>query len=116
MDEPFSYDTVCPLTLSKSYSYNNANLITKTTIAGGYTYDYTYLLDRNQSSLSSGGNTIQYTYDGMGRLTEEPRTRGSSTVYSKAYGYARQENRMSLTMGTGSVNYTPMHYWGQIFC
>ena len=100
------YPDIIPDEGYQTYSYNNANLVTNTTIAGGYTYDYTYLLDGNQSSLSSSGNTIQYTYDGMGRLSEETRTRGSSTVYSKAYGYDRRGNRTSLTTGTGSVSYT----------
>jgi RHS repeat-associated protein len=94
------------------YAYNSANLVTSLTNSRGNqvisSYQYTYKLDGNQDSkIDSFGVSTVYTYDDLGRLTNETETMPAGaanttafTVTSKSYTFDSANNRQSMIVNT----------------
>jgi RHS repeat-associated protein len=66
---------------SNSYGYDsNGNLISKTEVSGTWTYTWDYENRLKQASLS-GGVTVNYNYDALGRRIQRTSTPGGSTRF-----------------------------------
>lgn len=90
--------------VSTKYDYNSANklkgLANKSAAGTALSkYDYTYYLDGNQASKTDASQgTINYKYDGLGRIST---VEGANGLF-KRYGYDDRNNRSDLT-GTGEI-------------
>ncbi len=91
------------------YDYNLANLVTSLeNMKGSSTlssYAYTYYLDGNQATKADyTGRQTSYSYDGLGRLTQEAESSAADAV-TKAYTFDPAGNRASMTV-SGAESYT----------
>jgi len=99
-----------------TYTYNNANRITKIENKSGNTdissYEYSYYLDGSDACKIHTENGIiestSYEYDGLKRLTEESVAVGSNTTDTYAYEYDDYGNRSRMT-ASGTENYTTVY-------
>ncbi len=94
---------------SVDYAYNLANLVTslqnKKGTATLSSYAYTYYLDGNQAAKTDhAGRLTSYSYDGLGRLTQEAES-GATDAITKAYTYDATGNRKTMTV-SGAESYT----------
>src|SRR5690349_14986766 len=68
------------LSSSDSYSYDaNGNMTTR--VEGGITYAQTFDAENKLISITVGGLTTQFIYDGDGNLVKKIKTDGSKTLY-----------------------------------
>lgn len=96
-----------------TYTYNNANKITKIENKSGNTdistYEYSYYLDGSDACKVRTENGIiestSYEYDGLKRLTEESVAVGDNTTDTYTYEYDDYGNRSKMT-ASGTENYT----------
>jgi RHS repeat-associated protein len=116
-------------TQTTSYSYDNANLLTSTTLPDGSVETRSYTAAADLASIESvkSGTTITsstysydslgrktgettpsyalaYTYDNGGQLTGEVRT--GASAYSVSYTYDNAGNRATKTLGGTTENYS----------
>ena len=99
-----------------TYTYNNANKITKIENKSGNTdistYEYSYYLDGSDACKVRTENGIiestSYEYDGLKRLTEESVAVGSNTTDTYTYEYDDYGNRSKMT-ASGTENYTTVY-------
>ena len=99
-----------------TYSYNNANRITKLVTKSGETtiseYEYSYYLDGSDSCKIRNENgiieTTSYEYDGLKRLTQETISKGGTVVDTYSYEYDDYGNRSKMT-ASGTVDYTTVY-------
>lgn len=99
-----------------TYSYNNANRITKLVTKSGETtiseYEYSYYLDGSDSCKIRKENgiieTTSYEYDSLKRLTQETISRGSTVVDTYSYEYDDYGNRSKMT-ASGTADYTTVY-------
>jgi YD repeat-containing protein len=95
------------------YTYNKANLVTglansKIGSQDISSYQYTYKLDGNQvSKIDNFGVSTVYTYDDLGRLTNETESMPTGaanitdpTVTSKSYTFDLANNRSGMVVNT----------------
>lgn len=99
-----------------TYSYNNANRITKLVTKSGETtiseYEYSYYLDGSDSCKIRKENgiieTTSYEYDSLKRLTQETISKGSTVVDTYSYEYDDYGNRSKMT-ASGTADYTTIY-------
>ena len=99
-----------------TYSYNNANRITKLVTKSGDTtiseYEYSYYLDGSDSCKIRKENgiieTTSYEYDSLKRLTQETISKGSTVVDTYSYEYDDYGNRSKMT-ASGTADYTTVY-------
>ena len=99
-----------------TYTYNNANRITKIENKSGNTdissYEYSYYLDGSDACKVRNENgiieTTEYEYDGLKRLTEESVAVGSNTTDTYTYEYDDYGNRSKMT-ASGTENHTTVY-------
>lgn len=80
------------------YEYNQGQLVTKVTNKNGEneynSYSYTYSIDGTRiGEIGSDGVSKKYTYNNLGRLTEEV-IKNNRTTYEKKYVYDANGNRI----------------------
>ena len=69
-------------------------------------YGYTYYLDGNPAGKTDASGTTSYTYDGLGRLTQESNPAGTTLQYT----YDAAGNRLTLTeSGSQTANTAYMY-------
>ncbi|MCL2873657.1 MAG: hypothetical protein FWE29_01850, partial [Defluviitaleaceae bacterium] len=100
-----------------TYAYNRANLVTSMTNFRGHEvisqFFYEYYLDGNQRQIiENTGRITTYTYDGLGRLTNEIQYGGGLPNITKVYTFDTAGNRASMTV-TGEENFTVTYYYDQ---
>lgn len=99
-----------------TYTYNNANRITKIENKFGNTdistYEYSYYFDGSDACKVRSENgiieTTSYEYDSLKRLTEESVAVGSNTTDTYTYEYDDYGNRSKVT-ANGTENYTTVY-------
>ena len=95
-----------------TYTYNNANKITKLENQSGdmtiSSYEYSYYLYGSDACKVRSENgiieTTEYKYDGLKRLTEESVKVGDNTTDTYKYEYDDYSNRSKMT-ASGTENY-----------
>ena len=96
--------------VTTTYTYNNAGLMTYTETRNGenvYTYsDCEYMLNGLLINVEMPGTEKAYVYDGIGRLTGETVTEGTTVSVSDTYSYDLRGNRTAKTGIGTTTEYT----------
>jgi RHS repeat-associated protein len=93
-----------PLTLTTTYTYDDANRLDLVTDTAGRAYDHGYDLNGNRTSLNQPNGTVtSYTYDPLNRLTNLTTMHGSTPVHGYALTLGPAGNRTQITEADGTV-------------
>lgn len=96
---------------STTYEYNLFNRPTKITNMNGVSvlsdFEYDYSLDGNQTKERElvSGKTVEYVYDGLGRLETEKEKLNDTTISTISYTYDDYNNRQTMTNDSGVTTY-----------
>jgi YD repeat-containing protein len=78
--DPAHKHAVTSLQSGETYSYDaNGNMITR--VEGGVTYTQNFDIENRLASVTVGGQTTTFVYDGDGNLVKKLKPDGTSTVY-----------------------------------
>ncbi len=114
--QDFSYDSLGRLTNVKYYDTDDTTVLEEYSVTYDDTLTYAkYKIATETTTTNYGGTEIvtekQYTYDDLGRLTQESATetidQGTPTTTVTAYTYDAVGNRTSMTSGGDTLYY---HY------
>ena len=73
---------------SVTYIYDaENNLSSMTEVINGVSKTYTYNEDNRLTSMTVDGVTVEYTYDGFGRLSEQVTKQGNTEILTEQIGY-----------------------------
>lgn len=94
---------------SVTYIYdaeNNLSSMTEVINGVSKTYTYTYNEDNRLTSMTVDGVTVEYTYDGFGRLSEQVTKQGNTEILTEQTGY----NDTATTASTQVTSYNGYTY------
>ncbi len=94
---------------SVGYEYDQLNNLTKivdtlngTTRETSYSYDE----DNRIESVTTGNSGTEYTYDGLGRITQEQTKDGEDVVITDSYTFSPNGNNTSAQVATHTIDAT----------
>ena len=89
--------------LNVGYTYDTHNNLTglKQTVNGAaHTAVYTYDDDNRITSMTADGVTVEYTYDGFGRVIQQVTKKENATILTESFTYTTKDGKTSAQIAT----------------